>query len=254
MSSVQPWQRRIRCSPWAISPWCSWQVSRGMHSGPAWCLNCGRSCTPCGCGWGAARPDRGRTRPRSHPAPQAPLTGLPWIETEPSPTPCMRTSVLAGIGLVVAQRRSHPSNKGAPGHGRPGPLEPMSPWQPTAPRSWLRSAARRKGCRNPSGPRAIPFARLLPFLSALSALPAADGQLGGPAAPNRSTSRLGSEPLLQGSVVSPWRCTSARYGSLSWPDPAMQPGLRNAAAIAQVEEKHIRLPWGERHAWEARNS
>ena len=39
MSSVQPWQRRIRCSPWAIRPWCSWQVSRGMHSGPAWCRN-----------------------------------------------------------------------------------------------------------------------------------------------------------------------------------------------------------------------
>jgi hypothetical protein len=32
-------------------------------------------------------------------------------------------------------------------------------------------------CRNPSGPHAIPFARLLPFLSAISALPAADGQL-----------------------------------------------------------------------------
>jgi hypothetical protein len=34
MSWVQPWQRRIRCSPWAIKPWCSWQVSTGMHSAP----------------------------------------------------------------------------------------------------------------------------------------------------------------------------------------------------------------------------
>ncbi len=33
-SSVQPLQRWVRCSPWAISPWCRWQVSRGMQLGP----------------------------------------------------------------------------------------------------------------------------------------------------------------------------------------------------------------------------
>jgi hypothetical protein len=36
MSSVQPWQRLVRCSPWAIRPWCSWQVSKGMQLGPGW--------------------------------------------------------------------------------------------------------------------------------------------------------------------------------------------------------------------------
>ena len=39
MSSDQPWQRYNRWSPWAIRPWCSWQVSRGMHCAPAWCRN-----------------------------------------------------------------------------------------------------------------------------------------------------------------------------------------------------------------------
>jgi len=36
-SSVQPLQRWVRCSPWAISPWCRWQVSSGMQLGPGWC-------------------------------------------------------------------------------------------------------------------------------------------------------------------------------------------------------------------------
>ena len=35
-SSLQPWQRLVRCSPWAIKPWCRWQVSRGMQFSPAW--------------------------------------------------------------------------------------------------------------------------------------------------------------------------------------------------------------------------
>ena len=35
MSSVQPWQRRVRCSPWASNPWCNWQVSTGMQFTPA---------------------------------------------------------------------------------------------------------------------------------------------------------------------------------------------------------------------------
>ncbi len=30
-----PWQRWVRCSPWAINPWCSWQVSTGMQFTPA---------------------------------------------------------------------------------------------------------------------------------------------------------------------------------------------------------------------------
>lgn len=38
-SSVQPGQRETRCSPWAISPWCSWQESSGMQLGPAWWRN-----------------------------------------------------------------------------------------------------------------------------------------------------------------------------------------------------------------------
>jgi len=37
MTLVQPWHRLVRCSPWAIKPWCSWQVSNGMQFTPAWC-------------------------------------------------------------------------------------------------------------------------------------------------------------------------------------------------------------------------
>jgi hypothetical protein len=46
----------------------------------------------------------------------------------------------------------------------------------------------------------------------------------------------------EASVVSPNCPTNVKYLSSGCPFPARQPGLKNCAAMAQVEEKHIRPP------------
>jgi len=172
-----------------IWPRCSWQVSTGMRSARAWCLNQWQVMQTLRLRLARSTPSSNRARLRSRLTRRPPPSGLPLIETAPFITLCAYISTSKGEWAWAAPSVS--CRKGAPGHGRPGPLEPVNPWWSTAPRSWLTSAARRKGCRNPSGPHAIPFARFLPFLSALSAVPAADAQLVQTHCPLRSIRRSG---------------------------------------------------------------
>ena len=119
-SSVQPLQRWVRCSPSAISPWCRWQVNRGM---------CGPGPPP---GPAPAGGDCGSDRQRGHGG----------ANQRRGPGPASRTAAdgQAGRQSAIAGRR-----RCAPGARRVTATSGDDDDRAMGQRRWRQESGRRRG-------------------------------------------------------------------------------------------------------------